>query len=87
MSTAAGAKAGPSTATTEGAASTTASKDSEAKETKKADLSVQQSMAALGIGLIAMGEDIGAQMAMRSFAHLFRYGVKWHLLIMKILLM
>lgn len=39
---------------------------------------MQQSVAALGIGLIAMGEDIGAQMAMRSFAHLFRYGVKWY---------
>lgn len=63
----------------------TAPKDSDAKETKKADLSVQQSMATLGIGLIAMGEDIGAQMAMRSFAHLFRYGVKWRLIVMEIL--
>lgn len=33
-------------------------------------LSPQQSGAALGVGLISMGEDIGAQMAMRTFAHL-----------------
>lgn len=33
-----------------------------------------QSMAVLGIALIAVGEDIGSEMAMRSFNHLMHYG-------------
>jgi 26S proteasome regulatory subunit N1 len=33
-----------------------------------------QAMAVLGIALIAGGEEIGAQMAMRSFSHLLQYG-------------
>lgn len=40
----------------------------------KPDLSKQQVVAVLGIGLIAMGEDIGTQMAQRMFGHLMRYG-------------
>uniref|UniRef100_A0A7E4VA39 26S proteasome non-ATPase regulatory subunit 2 n=1 Tax=Panagrellus redivivus TaxID=6233 RepID=A0A7E4VA39_PANRE len=47
-------------------------KDPKAKE--KVDLSPQQAVAVLGIGLIAMGEDIGSQMAIRMFGHLIRYG-------------
>ncbi|CAI2352032.1 unnamed protein product [Caenorhabditis sp. 36 PRJEB53466] len=40
----------------------------------KPDLSSQQAVAVLGIGLIAMGDDIGSQMALRMFGHLIRYG-------------
>uniref|UniRef100_A0AC34GUR2 26S proteasome non-ATPase regulatory subunit 2 n=1 Tax=Panagrolaimus sp. ES5 TaxID=591445 RepID=A0AC34GUR2_9BILA len=40
----------------------------------KIDLSSQQGVAVLGIGLIAMGEEIGSQMATRMFANLMRYG-------------
>jgi 26S proteasome regulatory subunit N1 len=43
-----------------------------AGDARPPDLSIQQSVATLGVGLIAMGEDIGSQMAMRSFAHLVR---------------
>ena len=34
----------------------------------------EQSVAALGVGLIAMGEEIGAKMALRSYDHLLQYG-------------
>jgi 26S proteasome regulatory subunit N1 len=33
-----------------------------------------QSIAVLGLGLIAMNEDIGAEMALRSFGHLLQVG-------------
>ncbi|XP_019864481.1 PREDICTED: 26S proteasome non-ATPase regulatory subunit 2-like [Amphimedon queenslandica] len=33
-----------------------------------------QALAVLGIAIIAMGEDIGAEMALRTFNHLLRYG-------------
>ena len=38
-----------------------------------ADLSGQQAVAVLGLALIAMGEDIGSEMAFRHFGHLLRY--------------
>lgn len=38
------------------------------------DLTVQQGVAVLGLALISMGEDIGAEMCYRSFSHLLRYG-------------
>ena len=47
----------------------------EEKEDKKdeaVDLSSQQAVAVLGLALIAMGEDIGAEMILRSFGHLVR---------------
>ena len=44
------------------------------KETPTSDLSSQQGIAVLGIALIAMGEDIGGEMAFRAFGHLLRYG-------------
>ncbi|ODN05575.1 26S proteasome non-ATPase regulatory subunit 2 [Orchesella cincta] len=53
-----------------GSSSSSASKD-KGKETL--DLSLQQSVACLGIALIAMGEDIGTEMAFRTFGHLLRY--------------
>jgi len=37
------------------------------------DLSMQQSVAVLGLALVAMGEDIGSEMLFRSFGHLLRY--------------
>jgi 26S proteasome regulatory subunit N1 len=33
-----------------------------------------QSVAVIGIALIAMGENVGSEMAMRSFDHLLQYG-------------
>jgi 26S proteasome regulatory subunit N1 len=38
------------------------------------NLSTQQAVAVLGIALISMGEDIGADMSFRTFGHLLRYG-------------
>ncbi|XP_065095519.1 26S proteasome non-ATPase regulatory subunit 2 [Ochlerotatus camptorhynchus] len=43
------------------------------KEDKEKDLSACQSVAVLGIALIAMGEEIGSEMAFRSFGNLLRY--------------
>ncbi|EEC13565.1 26S proteasome regulatory subunit rpn1, putative [Ixodes scapularis] len=48
--------------------------DKEEKSTGPPDLSSQQSVAVLGIALIAMGEEIGSEMAFRAFGHLLRYG-------------
>ena len=44
-------------------------KDKKEKEEKSEDGS-HQGVAVLGIALIAMGEEIGAQMALRTFNHL-----------------
>ncbi|WAR01109.1 PSMD2-like protein [Mya arenaria] len=52
-------------------------KEKEKKEEEKAagpDLTAQQGVAVLGLALISMGEDIGAEMCFRSFSHLLRYG-------------
>nr|NVI77532.1 regulatory particle non-ATPase 1 [Cucujiformia] len=43
------------------------------KEDKEKDLSSRQAIAVLGIALISMGEDIGSEMAYRTFGHLLRY--------------
>ncbi|CRK88092.1 CLUMA_CG001877, isoform A [Clunio marinus] len=43
------------------------------KEEREKDLSQCQAVAVLGIALIALGEDIGAEMAFRSFGNLLRY--------------
>ncbi|XP_077500646.1 regulatory particle non-ATPase 1 [Amblyomma americanum] len=48
--------------------------DKDEKPTGSVDLSSQQSVAVLGIALIAMGEEIGSEMAFRAFGHLLRYG-------------
>ena len=39
----------------------------------KADLSMQQSVAVIGLALVAMGEEIGSEMLFRTFGHLLRY--------------
>lgn len=43
------------------------------KEEREKDLSQCQAVAVLGIALIALGEDIGSEMAFRSFGNLLRY--------------
>nr|NVI77500.1 regulatory particle non-ATPase 1 [Cucujiformia] len=43
------------------------------KDDKEKDLSSRQAIAVLGIALISMGEDIGSEMAYRTFGHLLRY--------------
>ncbi|XP_076634499.1 regulatory particle non-ATPase 1 [Colletes latitarsis] len=48
-------------------------KKEEKKEDKEKDLSSRQAIAVLGIALIAMGEEIGTEMAYRTFGHLLRY--------------
>ena len=45
----------------------------EKKEEGPLDLSGQQAVAVLGLGLIAMGEDIGSEMLTRTLSHLMRY--------------
>merc|ERR1719285_381786 len=63
----------------------TEKKDSEKKDGEKKgeeekkeedappDLSGQQAVAVLGLGLISMGEDIGSEMLIRTLSHLMRY--------------
>merc|ERR1711936_386720 len=48
-------------------------KDGDKKEEGPLDLSGQQAVAVLGLGLISMGEDIGSEMLTRSLSHLMRY--------------
>nr|NVI77511.1 regulatory particle non-ATPase 1 [Cucujiformia] len=48
-------------------------KTKEGKDDKEKDLSSRQAIAVLGIALISMGEDIGSEMAYRTFGHLLRY--------------
>lgn len=43
------------------------------KEDREKDLSSTQAVAVIGIALIAMGEEIGSEMAFRSFGNLLRY--------------
>ncbi|XP_017771918.1 PREDICTED: 26S proteasome non-ATPase regulatory subunit 2 [Nicrophorus vespilloides] len=43
------------------------------KDENYKDLSSKQAIAVLGIALISMGEDIGGEMAFRTFGHLLRY--------------
>jgi len=45
----------------------------EKPEEKEKDLSSRQAIAVIGIALISMGEDIGSEMAFRTFGHLLRY--------------
>jgi 26S proteasome regulatory subunit N1 len=44
------------------------------KETAATASNMHQAVAVIGISLIAMNEDIGAEMALRSFGHLLHYG-------------
>uniref|UniRef100_A0A8C5R1N0 26S proteasome non-ATPase regulatory subunit 2 n=1 Tax=Leptobrachium leishanense TaxID=445787 RepID=A0A8C5R1N0_9ANUR len=49
-------------------------KDKKEKKEAAADMGSHQGVAVLGIALIAMGEEIGSEMALRTFGHLLRYG-------------
>lgn len=49
-------------------------KDKDKKEADKPDDGSHQGVAVLGIALVAMGEEIGAQMALRTMNHLLQYG-------------
>lgn len=51
-----------------------AKKDEASGQQQPPDLSSQQAVAVIGLALIAMGEDIGAEMAFRTLGHLLRYG-------------
>merc|ERR1712029_473281 len=48
-------------------------KKDDKKEDSPLDLSGQQAVAVLGLVLIAMGEDIGSEMLVRTLSHLMRY--------------
>lgn len=41
---------------------------------KKRLLSAQQAVAVLGLAMVAMGEELGAEMSIRTFGHLLQYG-------------
>lgn len=62
----------PETATTD-KTKTKEQNESAQKEEREKDLSQCQAVAVLGIALIALGEDIGSEMAFRSFGNLLRY--------------
>merc|ERR1712180_297274 len=47
--------------------------DEKKEEDAPLDLSGQQAVAVLGLGLISMGEDIGSEMLIRTLSHLMRY--------------
>lgn len=49
-------------------------KDKKKDEEAAAQNAAHQAAAVLGIAMIAMGEEIGSEMALRSFGHLLRYG-------------
>lgn len=64
---------------------THAAKEEPKKEkSDKPDLSAQQAVAVLGIGLIAMGEDVGSQMSLRVFGHLVRLSLRGIIIILQI---
>jgi len=48
-------------------------KEEKKEDDKPLDLSMQQAVAVLGLGLISMGEDIGGEMLYRTLGHLLRY--------------
>nr|XP_058953280.1 26S proteasome non-ATPase regulatory subunit 2-like [Pocillopora verrucosa] len=49
-------------------------KDKDKKEAEKPDDGSHQGVAVLGIALVAMGEEVGSQMALRTMNHLLQYG-------------
>ncbi|WWC67906.1 uncharacterized protein I206_101824 [Kwoniella pini CBS 10737] len=67
------APVGEATATST-AAPTGDSEGEDAEEKEKVDSLKYQAFATIGIALIAMGEDVGAEMALRQFQHLMTYG-------------
>lgn len=55
-----------------------ASQEDEAKSPSNADkarlASAEQAVAVLGLAMVAMGEELGAEMSIRAFGHLLQYG-------------
>lgn len=74
----ASSSASGSTGTASTSTSSSSKKTSSSKSSSTADsageFNIQQAIATLGIGLIAMAEDISCDMAFRTFGHLLRYG-------------
>lgn len=60
--------------TKEGGDESSSKKKDSSSPTSSPSLAMQQAVATLGIALIAMAEEIGCEMAFRSFGHLLRYG-------------
>lgn len=50
------------------------SDDSKSASEKKRLASAQQAVAVLGLAMIGMGEELGAEMSIRTFGHLLQYG-------------
>lgn len=71
---AAGAPAGNGAAPGAGSTASTTGNGTAGAPAVQADLSSQQAVAVVGLALIGMGEDIGAEMAFRTLGHLLRYG-------------
>lgn len=67
-----GASAEATTNGSAGASSSTST--SVSSKTTQAEIGVRQAIATIGIGLIALAEDISCEMAFRTFGHLLRYG-------------
>lgn len=62
-------------ASTSGQASaSTSSTPAASSKASQAEVGVRQAIATIGIGLIALAEDISCEMAFRTFGHLLRYG-------------
>ncbi|WWC86946.1 uncharacterized protein L201_001827 [Kwoniella dendrophila CBS 6074] len=66
--------AGESTAAAATSSEEAAGEDKDKEEKDKVDSLKYQAFATIGIALIAMGEDVGAEMALRQFQHLMTYG-------------
>lgn len=64
---------GTSPAAGQGTSSSSAPSSS-ATKANQAEVGVRQAIATIGIGLIALAEDISCEMAFRTFGHLLRYG-------------
>eukprot|EP00304_Pavlova_gyrans_P002895 CAMPEP_0206057206 /NCGR_PEP_ID=MMETSP1466-20131121/43897_1 /ASSEMBLY_ACC=CAM_ASM_001126 /TAXON_ID=44452 /ORGANISM="Pavlova gyrans, Strain CCMP608" /LENGTH=927 /DNA_ID=CAMNT_0053432475 /DNA_START=81 /DNA_END=2864 /DNA_ORIENTATION=+ len=71
---AAGAAAGGSGAGASGAASGAAAGAAAGAAKAEDKLFDAQSVATIGVALVAMGEDLGSQMAHRTFGHMLQYG-------------
>lgn len=56
------------------ASSSSSSSSSANTKANQAEVGVRQAIATIGIGLIALAEDISCEMAFRTFGHLLRYG-------------
>ncbi len=71
----AAASSSSSTSSSSSSSKKSSSKSSStATESAAGEYNIQQAIATLGIGLIAMAEDISCDMAFRTFGHLLRYG-------------